>query len=491
VKFNHGILRSLLNNQAMSWRVAITELVDNALDAQARTITVRWHKRTFTVEDDGVGISPSGFEDLYTLGTDIRPVHQKTIGRYGIGFKEAAGWLWGLARIQSRHKGELRRLFIDWEAEAHRGQEHDEDAPMVTLTRRPTRDPSFTRIDCREIRRDMPDRDQFGSLCAHLAHVYRPALATGVQITLGRGKETTTIRETPWPAAAANTPAIDGSCSVAGRPIHVRAYVTAEDQRQAGIHLAIVGRHMDTLTTNFQSRRIYGWATLGEEWEVSKNKTEISDPLRDQLMAALEAFCRPVLEAAEREAQTVVLNELMLRVENQLNDGIRGLMRLPSDQPGDEIFVAPPPSPPPDSAEPPSPPKPPGPPRPPHPPTPHGLEPHDEPAPRIVINLVTLEPTILTQVKQGTHSWVVEINKEHPYTPGYLQERCLGARGADPMRLVGTAIHALAAEAAVNDELAAAMPWLKDRAQADRYTLASARLWDGFLRHRVPGGELE
>jgi len=493
MKFNHGVLRSLLNNQAMSWRVALTELIDNALDAQARTITVTWNKRRLTVEDDGVGISPKGFEDIYTLGTDVRPVHQKTIGRYGIGFKEAVGWLWGTTRITSMHHGELRRLLIDWEEEAHRGLEQDDEAPILTLTRRPKELPPFTKIECHDIRREMPPAEHFPGLVAHLAHVYRPALAAGFTIVLHRGRDTTTITETPWPAMAPDIPEIDGTFLLAGRAVHVRAYVTAEDQREAGIHIGVLGRAMDRLTTKFQSRRIYGWVMLGAEWEVSKNKTEISDPLRDPLMAALEAFCRPVLEAAEREAQTVVLNQLALTVANQLNDGINGLMRRPSTEPGFELG-------PPTAAQPPVLPEPTPRPQPrpqprlPRPPVDRGAAFEERPAPRIVIEFPAMDPTILTQVKQGSHSWVVEINKDHPFTTEYINESCRGARGGhgkDPMRMVATVIHALAAQAMVDDELLAAMPWLHDTAQAERYTLASARLWAGFLAHRVRGEELE
>jgi hypothetical protein len=488
MKFNHGVLRSLLNNQAMSWRVALTELIDNALDAHAKTITVTWSGRRFSVEDDGAGISPKGFEDIYTLGADVRPVHQKTIGRYGIGFKEAAGWLWGITRITSRHRGELRRLMIDWEAEAHRGLEQDDSAPIVTLTRRPTNDAAFTQILCREIRREMPYPDHFPSLVGHLEHVYRPALMAGAQIILQRGRETRTVAATPWPVAAPNTPAIDGTYTLAGRAVHVRAYVTAAEQREAGVHIAVLGRAMDCLTTKFQSRRVYGWATLGEEWEVSKNKTEISDPLRASLMQELEALCRPVLEAAERETQTVVLSELVLRVENELNDSIRGLMRLPTTDDGIELGPPPPPPPPPPG---PIRPRRPRRPKPPGPPRPHDVEPDPHPAPRIGIKLVEMDPGFLTNVQKGTHSIVIEIDKAHVFTTAYLHERCRGALGMDPMRIVATAIHALAAKVAVDDEFLAMMPWLKDTAQADRYSLACARLWQGFLRHRVHGQELE
>jgi hypothetical protein len=495
MKFNHGILRSIFNNQAMNWRVALTELIDNALDAGAQRVVIGWKGRRLTVIDDGAGISPEGFDAIYTLGAGARPVQKKTIGRYGVGFKEAAGWLWGTTRITSRHEGVVRRLLIDWDAEAQRGLEQDEGAPTITLTRKPTSDPSFTEISSRDIDREPPNREQLLALIAHLQHVYRPALASGFRIIFLRGKDQMEVSETPWPARAAGTPEVDASVTVAGRTVHVRAYVTAHDQRFPGIHFALIGRHMDTLTTRYQSRRIYGCVTLGAEWEVSKNKTQVSDRFRDRLMDAIEALCRPVLEAAEHEEQTLVLNELALRVENQLNDGIRGAMRLPADEPGIETTHRPPleeiicypedeeheeeeeerrvltP-------------------QPPKPPKERQLKLHEKPAPRVAIKVVDLDPTLLTNVCGNRQSWLVEINRNHPYTKSYLQAPSIGGH-PDLMRMISAAISALAAEAAVNEDIAAAMPWLKDTAQADRYTLACARLWAGYLQHRIAGKELE
>jgi hypothetical protein len=506
---SNRIIYSLKNNQGMNPRIVLTEFVDNAVDANATRIRIIWEQKRLVVEDNGVGVSPEGFEGIYTLGGGTRHVKKTSIGRYGIGAKEAAGWLWGQFRVTSRHEGVLRRLAIDWEEEANAPEEDGPgDIPVVTLSRRPkVSDSSFTKVECSNVIRDRPSPDQWANIAAHLSHIYRPALANGLMIEMVRGRETTTVTYTSPPARDETQPMVSGTFTVdspqGARIVTVHAYVTVEEQRHHdGIHIAVLGRAMGRLTTQFQSRYLYGWVTLGSVWEVAKNKTEITDPLREKLMAALEHYCRSVLDAAERQAETVVLSELELTAENLLNDGIQGAMRQLSTQPGLDFGLGSMPS----SERPPEvldlvetvtivegPLAPP--PAPPIPPNPRRDEIRaaretERPAPRIAIRVHPLDPDRLTQVTKGSHSYLVEVNSEHRYTKDFVQQRGPGGY-IDPMRLVSTAISALSARAVIDDELRAAMPWLKDTADEDRYSLAAAKLWDGYLIHRVPGQELE
>ena len=61
---DHHFLHSLKNNQAMSWSIVLTELIDNAIDAQATTIVAGWRGKKFSLHDNGTGVSPAGFEAL-------------------------------------------------------------------------------------------------------------------------------------------------------------------------------------------------------------------------------------------------------------------------------------------------------------------------------------------------------------------------------------------------------------------------------------------
>ena len=71
-------------------------------------IVCRMLPGSLTVEDNGVGVSPEGFEALYTLGGHRPLDHPRyKISRHGRGAKDALGWFWGITTITSRHDGRV------------------------------------------------------------------------------------------------------------------------------------------------------------------------------------------------------------------------------------------------------------------------------------------------------------------------------------------------------------------------------------------------
>ena len=494
MKFDHNFLQSLLHNRDMSWQIAVTELIDNALDANATGIAMAWRGKQFGVKDNGCGVSPEGFEAMYTLGGHARaPVRHgsRPIGRYGIGFKEAAGWMWGVTTIISSHEGRRRKLVIDWAHEVTKAEHHEILSPVHGLPGRPG--PSFTHIICSKIQRNMPGSDLFQRLVSQLQHIYRPALESGLSVSFLRGTEQQTLMPTPWPLRAPEGPEVEGRITVAHRPVDIRAYLTADDVEWPGIHIASLGRVMDKVPMRYHSRNVYGWVHLGPEWELGKNKTAITDAHRDELMNAITLFCAPVIEAAERRAQALVLAELELAVEHLLRDGLAGVLtrpalmvgKLPAEPKGETDTPVETPTP----TEP-------------HPdripsanvsyiedPTEKWLD--DSTAPKIEVNVAVTIQGHLIDLEISDQTWTVVIDRDHRFITDFIQERCLGARGSDPMRLVHAMIDTIAAAAVTDERVSAAMPWLEGVAASERYTVALTRLWDGFLKNRRAGQEFE
>jgi hypothetical protein len=79
-----------LVNQNLTWRDALSELVDNSFDAGATRVEVIFEGKTLRVRDDGEGVEDIG--RMLTLGHHTRGARTR-LGRYGVGLKDAAIWL--------------------------------------------------------------------------------------------------------------------------------------------------------------------------------------------------------------------------------------------------------------------------------------------------------------------------------------------------------------------------------------------------------------
>ena len=83
-----------LSQQNLKWEIVLAELVDNSLDAGASRVDIRLGPgKSLSIKDDGVGC-----KDIAVM---VRPgdrqVHETTsLGRYGIGLKDAALFLRGM-----------------------------------------------------------------------------------------------------------------------------------------------------------------------------------------------------------------------------------------------------------------------------------------------------------------------------------------------------------------------------------------------------------
>jgi Histidine kinase-, DNA gyrase B-, and HSP90-like ATPase len=495
MRFDAHVLRSLRENPSMGWEIVVTELIDNAIDQDATEVDMAWAGDRFAIADNGAGVSPEGFLALYTLGGHTRRVERgPTIGRYGIGFKEACGWLWGVTTIKTLHQGRHRRLVIDWDAESRKGLIADEPA-VESLPGRPGR--PWTAIRCHHVRK-LPTLDQFQRIVRQLGHIYRPGLNSGLVISLKRAKDSMHVSPAELPERQPGTPEVRTSIAVAGRLIEIEAYVTSEPPDFAGIHIAAAGRVMDRLPASFTCRNVYGWVTLGPEWEVGKNKTAITDPHRDELYAAVEAACRPVLDAAEHLSRQLVLDQLKADVSDVLSDILQDAVDTdarvvdwnPERQTAPEHHAR-------GRIETPAPGPREG--RTPSLPRVHWKRDPDPPTllrrEAAIVNITerpipTGEMAILETTPEGVSpvQWTVVLDNDHPAVQSYVYERALGAlgvhRGMDDTRSTTFAIHVIAAAAAVRDDIAQMLPFLDGYSQDRRYGIAAAHLFRMWLARR-------
>jgi hypothetical protein len=489
MRFSHQFLHSLRENEHMSWLVCLQELISNSVEQEATGIIATWQGREFSMLDNGLGVSPGGFEALWTLGGHLRPPVKKSfgVGRYGIGFKEATGWLWGEVEIASRHQGRRGQLRWSWDEEAKKGVEATQErAPVIWQNAKATR--SGTRIVCRNIRRNTPRAEQVARYVDELQHMYRPALEGGVQITLVKGDDPAiTLRPSPWPEQDPRTPVIDTVITIGGRAVSIRAMVTKHEQARHGIFFAKGGQATERLTTRYSSPFIYGWVMLGDEWELSKNKSAIVDELRADLMEQVEEASRPVLEAARKLGELLRLIGLEQNINYRLRNGLANTLIAPGRKGGNQLYkkgLRRPVNPDPDPK---------------HEPDPIGpvdVKKKSPPKPnRHAKQLIGTAPeirVIIGETKTGMvseydlqdYEWIVTLNRETPYVLEYLTHGT-GMIGDEAERAFAHILAGLAAQAVHNPTAKKAMPWLENEPTDMIYELAHTKLWADYLAAQV------
>jgi hypothetical protein len=117
IRFSPNLIRAWTEAAGKTLRVCIGELVDNAADAGARSITIDIERDTIVIEDNGAGFkgTPQEAVDRFltygeSYGRDGR------LGRWGIGLKEGAAWIASRLEILSSGDGEHGiRIVADWD----------------------------------------------------------------------------------------------------------------------------------------------------------------------------------------------------------------------------------------------------------------------------------------------------------------------------------------------------------------------------------------
>jgi hypothetical protein len=312
-----GIKPSFLNSMkfnSMTWLVALSELCDNSFDAGANQVRVSFntHHRHRNVEvvDDGKGCS--NIERMLTIGDHF--VQRDTrLGRYGVGLKEAACWMWGKLWIRTASRGKLRTGQVDW------GWLVKQDTWDIS---RPTEMPcekTGTALEFVSIDKRFPQN--MDKLMNGLGYVFAPAIWSGKQITLAsKGKE-------PMPCRAWSMPVVEDDVydefGVNGKSVKLHAGVLP-----VGIHEERNGfnyfhAHRIIMNTSmgsgeYSTQRICGKVELGKGWSLSKNKGGIEDIDASVLSEEIYKRCLGILEKAKVQTDEFLCDEIQSEVNVKL-----------------------------------------------------------------------------------------------------------------------------------------------------------------------------
>lgn len=325
-----------LRDQNMVWLSSIAELVDNTLDAGTRLVRFGWPSEyEFFIEDFGRGVKgdiPS-WENMFRLGEHSpHPGQRHRSGQYGVGFKHATGWMWGDMEVTSCDGHVTGKLSMRWEEWARSGDEWELPDPIFSDT---PGAPSGVRIHCRHMLRRSPDKETRENLVRELSFLFNPALRRGVRIEC-QYRNQPAVTFAPF-AAPERTDVIEGRLEVGGKPVTVNVGLVPSHipNPRNGLHyyrahrLVKAGSQLGCGPTN--PARVFGWVELDRAWLLSIHKNEITDPLREELGQAIEAFCRPVLDKAGREAEQLALRD----IEDELSALLTERMRAKRQSPGE------------------------------------------------------------------------------------------------------------------------------------------------------------
>lgn len=276
------------------WSHILGELIDNAFDAGATRVDISRDGRSLTIEDDGEGCDD--LAKMLTMGRHSKR-SRPTQGRYGVGLKDAAWWVGGPTKIETRRNGKERIVLIDWDGMAgwFAPSPSVEDAGNLRGTR--IRFPSIAK------ERRFPDGKRLDALLEELAFIYSPAIKSGRQIVFQRARDRSPLQRYELPTLI---DVIDTTISVEGKTarVHVGIVPDGVDNPRPGIsytHLFRVILHSALGCGGLGSSRIAGWVSLDGGWTLARNKDDVS-AYKDDLGEAVFAAIRPIVEKASSQA---------------------------------------------------------------------------------------------------------------------------------------------------------------------------------------------
>lgn len=305
------LLESHTNNN-MPWWQALAELIDNALDANAKRVSMEVAGRSLVVRDDGNGVED--VLSLFRLGEHKKSKSTK-LGRYGVGAKDA--WLScsDVMKVVSVRSGIKTTLQVDYRSLIANHWQGDD--PQVETTELP----GGTTLEFK-LRSDKraPQRESLDTI----GWVFTPAIKNGIQLLYGnKHNQRNAIKPFELPLLQ---DAVDSEFDIDGKMVHIRIGILADGCRmpRGPFWVAHGHRHICSMALgikNGSSEKLGGVITLGDGWRLSRHKddfTENTDRLEEAIFCRIQA----VVEKASSIAETMELASLRTEIQSILDSAI-------------------------------------------------------------------------------------------------------------------------------------------------------------------------
>jgi hypothetical protein len=285
-------MKAMRQNTHITFRVGMEELLDNSTDAGASEIEITFNGDELIVSDNGRGVPD--LETMLAIGG-----HQSTsededdIGRYGVGFNDAASRIGHIVQVDTCNGMARLRSRVDWTK--------INDSWTVDYSERPASaaDGTFTRLTFSGLDRKLVKFPP--SLIDDFEYDFSPGLRNGLKITINAER-----LKPKDPPALLEEMRIDDFFE--DRHFRLLAGIKADgsEPNRFGYDVAyknrlILRRDHRQAFGDYSPSRIYCYLELlgdGEEdWALAKNKQYFSE--RDALYEFLLPKIEPLLKKAD------------------------------------------------------------------------------------------------------------------------------------------------------------------------------------------------
>lgn len=303
------------NQPHSSWATTLRELCDNSFDAGATRVEIQFlDKARLRVIDNGRGCKD--LPKMFGMGVHM-PHEEPGIGMYGVGFKDAATWLWGVTSAYSVCGDGFRyAACMDWEraSRAPKLQIEEEDRVLAN---------GQNLGMCLEFSRISKKNPPYQAILDELGYSFAPGLLAGKQIVLSP------LRGKPMTCSAWTFPPLEKQAthdfSIHNRKVEVIAGILPEGVKEKRHGFNIAFQHRYITSTFLEGRdctttRVCGRVKLGPEWKphLARNKDAIMDGFQE-LDDELYRYYESMIRESATQAQVLLNRELETAISEELN----------------------------------------------------------------------------------------------------------------------------------------------------------------------------
>jgi hypothetical protein len=314
----------------LKWPTILGELIDNAYDAGASSVTVKLGPgKVCSVSDNGKGCGDMAA--MLTLGK--HHAHTTTrLGRYGVGLKAAACWLWGKCDINTYHANKQYGFRVDWAKLARQDIWEVPDAIVTPCDK----DDEGTVIKFSNIIRALPS--SYDRLVDELSYQFTPGLLSGRQLVFKFPRKAQIVAR-PYKSPPLEN-IVEDEFLVGDRGVRLRVGIVKEghDNPKPGwtiCHYHRVIKHSSQIAGTYSTRRIAGQVFLDDAWTLNVHKDGVSEG-DEELTEAIHERCKDILEIADKQAQSISSEVFTTRLNEKLRIAMGELkktkaMRVPPE----------------------------------------------------------------------------------------------------------------------------------------------------------------
>ncbi|NBS79805.1 hypothetical protein EBS57_08385 [bacterium] len=305
IKPTTHVISSIINQRMEPW-VALAELIDNSVDAEATHVDIDIGSEQIVVRDNGRGIHPDNISTIIQIGNHRKLGLANPMGQYGIGAKDAILGLGTFAQIITCHGGRKTTVSVDWKHIENTG------AWEVTGETVATKEKNGTTIIISNLHRTY----RVERICNRLRQVFYPTLISGFRIRINKGDDGAMHDLRPVIMPTMRERIVERVRSEDGKlGFHVEAGLVDNNPNKSFLlayKTRIIG---DTDQPNMDyvpGSKFMAYVVLDpDDWDILKHKDGLRETAKsDWLYRRLNEVCEPLLNRCHQMAQDIKLDEI-------------------------------------------------------------------------------------------------------------------------------------------------------------------------------------